>query len=428
VLGECAAQLGDVRPRVGLLFVSGDFDQQRVLDTIAERFPGLDLIGCTTRGDMSWFAGFSEDSINLVLLASDTLTLSVGLGRECSKDPEAAIRQALTQARAGLGVTDASLPERLCLILPDITRKEGGDLVLSLGRQLAPGCDLFGGAAARPWGLTMMPIGQFFGRELTSDALPMLLIGGPVEYSFSIENEWRRLGERQRVTNAAGLVEEGTSDHFYLRVGDSYDTETGQVKYVDKVPDGAMVQLTEAVRPHMLEQTESCLAQLGAELREKQPLLALSFSCSARRPVLGSQVAREAETVRKHLQDTPLVGFYGFGEIAPTAPGRSSFLHHATLVTLVLYVAKEDTRQPARYPPATLDFSADVDPRRSSECGMRSGEFGIRNRNSAFRIPHSALRPRAHATTTFCAIGSRVGEMRWLTRLPTYGPTKRKSA
>lgn len=386
VLGQCAAQLGAVRPRVGLLFVSGDFDQQRILDAIAERFPGTGLIGCTTRGDMSSLAGFSEDSINLVLLASDTLALSVGLGRECSKDPEAAIRQALAQARAGLGV-----PERLCIILPDITRKEGGDLVLSLGRQLAPGCGLFGGAAARPWVLEVMPIGQFFGRELTGDALPMLLVGGPVEYSFSIENEWRPLGERQRVTNASGLVvsrigdktalgfhhhylgrhsrplaefplavfEEGETDHFYLRVGDSYDTETGQVRYVDKVPDGAMVQLTEAVRPHMLEQTESCLAHLGAELREKQPLLALSFSCGARRRVLGTQVAREAETVRKHLHDTPLVGFYGFGEIAPTAPGRSSFLHQATLVTLVLHAAEEDTRQPAWHPPATQTFSAD---------------------------------------------------------------------
>ena len=57
VLDQCAAQLGAVRPRVGLLFISGDFDQRRILDTIAERFPGLDLIGCTTRGDMSSLAG-----------------------------------------------------------------------------------------------------------------------------------------------------------------------------------------------------------------------------------------------------------------------------------------------------------------------------------------------------------------------------------
>ena len=113
VLEQCEAQLGGARPQVGLLSISGRFDEQRTLDLIAERFPGLGLVGCTSRGDVSSIAGFSEDGINLLLLSSDVLSMAVGLGRGSSQDPDAAAWQALTQARSNL-----TQPERLCLALP----------------------------------------------------------------------------------------------------------------------------------------------------------------------------------------------------------------------------------------------------------------------------------------------------------------------
>jgi class 3 adenylate cyclase len=400
VLTQCEAQLAGVRPRLGILYASGDFVHQRILDAVHERFPSLghNLIGCTTRGDMSSLCGFSEDSVTLMLLSSDVVSLSVGLGRNCSQDPARAIREALEQARAGL-----QGPERLCVAWLDITRGEGGDVVMALDRALDPSCALFGGAVARPWGLQMMPIGQFFGREVLSDALPILLMGGPIEYSYSIENGWRPVGERQRVMSARGRVvgrigdmsaldfhyhylgrhsfgknsrplsefplavfENETDDYYYLRVPDSYDTETGQVTYVDKVPEGAMVRLTEAIRPYMHEQIQTCAKRLGHEVVETSPLFGLAFSCSARRPTLGSQVGREADALRTYLKNVPLIGFYGFGEIAPNDKGRSSFLHHATLITLVVHGGKHPTAaKPVWQPPAEINRSAD-DPRDTS--------------------------------------------------------------
>jgi class 3 adenylate cyclase len=397
VLAQCEAQLAGVRPHLGILYASGDFVHQRILDAVHERFPGLgkNLIGCTTRGDISSLCGFSEDSVTLMLLSSEVVSMSVGLGRNCSQDPARAIREALEEARAGL-----KGPERLCVAWLDITRGADGDVVGALDRALDPSCALFGGAVARPWGLQVMPIGQFFGREVLSDTLPVLLLGGPIEYSYSIENGWRPVGERQRVTSSRGRVvgrigdmsaldfhyhylgrhsfgknsrplsefplavfENETDDYYYLRVPDTYDTETGQVTYVDKVPEGAMVRLTEAIRPYMHEQIQSCAKRLGHEVVETTPLFGLAFSCSARRPTLGSQVGREADALRTHLKNVPLVGFYGFGEIAPNDKGRSSFLHHATLITLVVHGGKNLTAPKAVWqPPAEVNRSAD-DPR-----------------------------------------------------------------
>lgn len=387
VLEQCEAQLAGVPPRLGLLFCSGDFVHQRILDAILERFPSLDpgqvqphgyrrgrargqgLIGCTSRANLSSLAGFHEDAINLVLIASDTVSVGLGLGRNCSRDPAAAIAEALAQARTQLGV-----PERVCIIFPDITCGEPGDLVQALDQKLGFDCALFGGGAARPWGLTPMPIGQFFGREIVSDALPLLLLGGAIDYSHIIENGWRPIGGRQKVSQVQGRVvgrigdmpaldyhhhylgrhsrplaefplavfENPTDEHYYLRIPDTYNAESGTVTYIDKVPDGATVRLTEVQRPHLFKQIDASLGELAGTVSGIRPLLGLAFSCSARRSALGSQVAREAEALKRHLGTMPLVGFYGFAEIAPIARGRSSFLHQATLVTLVLHAPGDE--------------------------------------------------------------------------------------
>jgi hypothetical protein len=39
-----------------------------MLDKILDKFPGLDLIGCTTAGEFSSSYGFSEDSVSLMVV------------------------------------------------------------------------------------------------------------------------------------------------------------------------------------------------------------------------------------------------------------------------------------------------------------------------------------------------------------------------
>jgi class 3 adenylate cyclase len=367
IVEQCAAQLGGARPQVGLLSVSGRFDEQRILDLLAERFPGLGLVGCTSRGDVSSIAGFSEDGINLLLLQSDVLSLSVGLGRGSAQDPDAAAWQALTQARSNL-----HQPERLCLALPDNLTGQASSIVAALGRLLAPQCALFGGAAAVPWESETSR--QFFGRQVLTDCLPLILIGGPIEYAHVIENGWRPVGERQRVTSAQGRVVHrigdrtalacyqhylgegslplpefplalfGSDGRYVLRVPRSYDSRTGEITYSDPIPEGAIVQLTEAVRLQMLEQTETLVPRLAKGLTESQPELALVFSCSARRRILGSEIGRELQAVSESLPGIPVFGFQARGEIAPSAGGQTSLLHNSTLVALVLGIRGKEAR------------------------------------------------------------------------------------
>ena len=249
---------------------------------------------------------------------------------------------------------------------PDNLTGQASSLVAALGRLLAPQCALFGGAAAVPWESEASR--QFFGRQVVTDSLPLILIGGPIEYAHVIENGWRPVGERQRVTSAEGRVVRrigertalacyqyylgegslplpefplalfGADGRYVLRVPRSYDKRTGEITYSDPIPEGAIVQLTEAVRLQMLEQTEAIVPQLAEGLSASQAALGLVFSCSARRRILGSEIAREIQAVSKSLPGIPVFGFQARGEIAPAASGHTSLLHNSTLVALVLGV------------------------------------------------------------------------------------------
>ena len=52
VLAQCRAKLGSTPVKAGLLFAAIDFDHQVILDAISRCYPGLELIGCTTDGEV----------------------------------------------------------------------------------------------------------------------------------------------------------------------------------------------------------------------------------------------------------------------------------------------------------------------------------------------------------------------------------------
>ncbi len=95
VIDQCRQQLGRKRPQVGLLFSSclkADFP--KILSVILETFQGLELVGCTTDGEVNRETGFIEDSISLMLLASDTVEFSTAVAKNLSRNAESSFKTA----------------------------------------------------------------------------------------------------------------------------------------------------------------------------------------------------------------------------------------------------------------------------------------------------------------------------------------------
>ena len=367
VLSECDAALAGATPRAALLYISWDADHQRVVDAVRGRYPGIEIAGATSAGEMSSVIGLAEDSVALALFASDVVQFTAGLGRNLAADPVRATRDAVEQARA-----KSASPARLCIALPMVGGYESAAVFAGLRAALGPNVPVLGGGSAPedpagPLGVTQSR--QIVGSEVTEDSIAILVFSGELDFSFGVETGWRGVGPLGVVTrtspegvleidgrpaiefysryvgtgqppiaNPLAVFEGGGSDRFYLRTPINWDPETGRVGFFGVVPDGATVQITVAGTEQIFEGARASMQDaLAAFPAGKTPEAALVYSCATRRFLLGTRVGREFEVVRDLLGTSiPIAGMYCLGEIAPmSAPDRTQF-HNATLVSVLL--------------------------------------------------------------------------------------------
>ena len=370
VLQQIDLQLpADIPVKAGLLFAGSNHDSSLLLDMIGEAFPGLELIGCTTDGEMTSRGGFIEGSISLTLFCSDVIDIRAGAGLNTSEDPIIAARQALKDATESLQGDPV-----LALTLPDGLTTMAYPMLTEMQSILGLQVPIVGGASADQVlsSKHAYHTEQFYGDRVLTDSTPVLLFSGPLLFSLGVQSGWSPLGMQRAVTrekdgevfeldgkppldlyqhylgasiadNRAMLgtfplaVHEFNSELFYLRVASRADPETGFMTFAGDVPHGSCVQLTQAIRNHVLQGTHTSVIEALSLYPGQSPDAALTFSCTGRKMALGSKTHEEIEQVRETLgTDIVVSGFYTFGEIAPlTVPGQSHY-HNATFVTLLL--------------------------------------------------------------------------------------------
>ena len=162
LLQQCREDLGDRAPQAGILFCSIDLEHEVLVEGIDHAWPGIALIGCTTDGEFSSRLGFRDDSAALVLLGSDSVEITAGLGRDVSKDIGAACAQAVAMASATVTKSPA-----LCIALPESLTTSAQQIVESLRQALGAGVPVLGGTAGDAFKLTGTR--QFCGREVCSE-------------------------------------------------------------------------------------------------------------------------------------------------------------------------------------------------------------------------------------------------------------------
>ena len=358
---QCRQNLAGYQPQAGIVFAGVNFDHRLMLNEIRNRFPGIDLIGCTTAGEFSSSHGFSDDSIILMVFFSDEVEIGIGVARSLTKNPGPAIQTAVAEASDRL-----SKPVSICLAFPDWSSRSFDLIMKTLNLALGNDCPVFGGVAGSLWDEGLAPM-QFYEDEVLADAMPIILFAGPLEYSFSIANSWKPVGKQAQITSAEGrqvkriddfkavdfyrhylgdhsapaqefmlAVYDKNSERSYLRAPMEYNPDDSII-FSESIPQGATVQLTEAIREVMIEDTQTTSQQIAQEISDLAPDFAMAFSCAFSKNMLGTRVEQELQILKSHLpSQLPIVGFYSFGEIAPLVKGQESFFHGATLVTLLV--------------------------------------------------------------------------------------------
>lgn len=363
-LAHCVATLSGAKPAAALLFAAIDFDHQALLDEISRQLPGIELVGCTTDGEISSLLGFREDSVTLMLFASDTVDITAGLGRGLSKDVAGACRSAIEAARA-----KTTRPPALCITTPEGLTAEGHSVTATLQDAVGRTMPIFGALAGDQWRLKSTR--QFFGTEVLQDSIPLLLLSGNLHFSYGVATGWHQVGDVGVVTRAEAAVvheidgapaiafyrkylgpganptaelplailnNEDVTEYLRASWG-VVDETTGAVTFLAAVPQGARVRLTLADRASILTGCTESLTIAQSNFPDgAEPALALFFSCAARKILLGTRTGEELQQIRDVVGDhLPICGFYGYGEISPNMgdPTGTKY-HNESFVSLLI--------------------------------------------------------------------------------------------
>lgn len=365
-LKQCADALGGLEPQAGLLLASHDLDFEEFLSVVTAAHPGMDLIGCTTIAPMSSVADYAEGSTTLTLFASDVLDFTVGLGTDVVAGASTAARQAVEDA-----TRETDKPPALLIVTPTVEQFDPTAVTVEIGEVLGPTVPVIGGGSAPDFPMATPWLGgvQFYGNQVLTNSLPVLLISGPLKVSVGVAHGWNPVGKTAVVTqsddytiyeidgepisdfyrrylgagsepaiaNPLAILDDDTG-RYYLRAPMAYDEHDGSATFFGSVPQGATVRLTMATTEQILSGTEASLAEARAGFPgPAMPEGALIASCAVRNFLLGTRSSGEIERIRTGLgQDIPVSGFYSFGEIAPLGVDSTPRFHNETCVTVLI--------------------------------------------------------------------------------------------
>lgn len=355
-------QLGGRTPKAALLFAGIDLNHAYILRHVTHTWPGIHLIGCTTDGELSSTAGTLQDSVTLLLLDSDHLEFTSGTIDQVN-DVESTGADAIAEAASA-----SQDSPTLGILLADGLLFNVETLLSAFRKALGERFPLYGGMAADQW--QFKGTQQFYGSRVLTRQACYLLIHGELDHASAIGTGWKAIGKSGTVTQSQGsrveqidnrpalefyqnsLGPEVTpsnelpvavydpQDNFqFLRTCfEKVDPNSGAITFLGEIPNGYRVRMAVVDRDAIVEGAYSATRQaLRNFTSHRSPAVAFGFSCSARRALLGTRTPEETEAACRILgDDVPVIGFYTYGELAPTIMGQPTQVHNETFSVLLL--------------------------------------------------------------------------------------------
>jgi hypothetical protein len=361
ILEQCQKELGAMTAQAGILYSSIDQEHEVLLNAVNQAHPNIELIGCSSDGEISSVLGFTEDSVTLILFHSDEVDIKSGVVDVISEDFEQKVADAIKTT------TDRSEKEsQLCIINPSGLTASGVVVLEEFKKNLGELFPVFGGSAADQW--KFEKTFQFHKNKVLTDAVPFLIFSGPLIFGSGVKSGWSPIGDPGIITQVdknvlfkiddmtaieffeqylgenisnpgeypLAIFENEKSDEFYLRAALMLNQEDGSAVFAGDIPNNKKVQITLANTNQILAASKESINQSIETYKGEKPEVALCFSCSGRRQVLGTRVSEEYQLLKGLNSEFKIFGFYGFGEIAPLSINNPSKFHNETFVSLIL--------------------------------------------------------------------------------------------
>lgn len=299
----------------------------------------------------------------LTLFASDKIKIVSGCINNNAQHMDVECSEAFIDASNRLGGKS-----KLCIMISD-AMKINGETVMEQFTLASKGkLPIVGGLSADSWRFDEAK--QIYNGTVSSDISSFLLFSGPLYFSFGMDSGWEPIGDMGTITKSQGnviyeinhkpalefyenilgknckptlelpiAIYDENSQFQYLRASiENYDEVTGSVTYLGNVPLSYKVRITTVSRQSILSGASIAINEaIRSFPLNETPSIALCFSCSARKAILGTRTKEEYQIVREEIENNVQVsGFYTYGEFCPISDKTLNVMHNETFVALLL--------------------------------------------------------------------------------------------
>ena len=362
-------KMGGGDPDLILCFASSRFDHFQLLRGVRHTIAAGPLVGCTTAGEIT-NAGPDRKSVVVVALKSKEMHAAIGMGKKVSAHSRGAGQEV---ARDTVIKSLRGAPRHAFLMLPDGLKGNSVDIIRGIQEVLGTSFPIFGGSAADDF--QFQKTFQYYDEQVHEDSVVGVLFSGDISVGIGARHGWYPLGKPRIVTDAERNVIKSLDgkpaariyeDYFGKRVADLRDSPMarmaimyplglsipgeeeciirnamrvdryGALVCAGEVPRGAEIRIMMGSKETALKAAQKAAEVALSSLRKAKAELVLVFDSVSRDRLFGRRAHEEVAIIRKTFgEQTPIVGFYTYGEQAPLGARINlgqTFFHNETIV------------------------------------------------------------------------------------------------
>lgn len=363
-------------PDLVIVFSSVEYDQEKVNAGVRSVSGKAVVIGSTTAGEITTDGPAQKHSVVAMAIKSDTMKFYGGVGENIAASPFEAGKAAAEAAK-----NQSPEPLKSFIMMPDVLVGNGADTVRGVLASLGEHFPVVGGASGDDFKFTKTY--QHLNDKVYSGAVVGVGISGNFKMGIGVKHGWVPIGATKKVTKSEGGVlheldgrpaisiyedyfgaEEAStlkketlaklaityplgmtvagSDEMLIRAPLTVN-ETGSITCAAEVPVGADIQLMIGSREEAIRVAKEAAVNAVSQLDGSTPKAVIIFNCIARNKIFAERSGDEISAIQEAVgKDTPLIGFYTYGEQAPLGGEVKNIeqcntaFHNETVVIAVL--------------------------------------------------------------------------------------------
>ena len=340
------------KPNIFFAFTSVAFDQQEVIRGIRDVGERVPVVGCTDAGEIT-NEGPAKKSVAVMGIWSDSVMFTPG----CCSDTAASPRE--KGHIVAKEVRDRTPdPIRAFIMFPDVLTANGAEIVRGTLDILGEHFLVIGGAAGDDF--LFEKTFQYCNDQVMTGTVSGVGLSGSFTMGIGVRHGWVPIGIPKKVTKSTGAVVEELDGKPAVRIYEEYfgkdaedlrkeplarlaityplgikisETEEylirdpitvdekGAITCAAEIPEGSEVRLMIGSKEKAVEAAQDAARHLmdDFEAAHAAPKFVLMFNCIAREKLFGARAKDEIDAVMNIIgRDVPLLGFYTYGEQAPS--------------------------------------------------------------------------------------------------------------